>query len=427
MKYIIFTSFILFLTISESLCDDYKLYFENIGRTKHTIGANVNPLLILDVDSVELKDRKVTVVLPRGIKIIDKGFTRTFFAGFETGVFSRFIWVLYLNYKSDTTYLIPDVNCNLDFSDDKIYFLRADKPEVFIEIPNSTFENARFKYKIEKVNYRNEESRKPIENYHTRTDRSKGFITEHSDYWIDETRLNINSCDTIIDGNKVQLGLMDWNCNGLYDDIDSLTKDNFLSDRFLVGDYKVDTISSNLIGGSSKYANNALLEINRKVYEIKHIDKYGKYAIISATDKVSTKLKLYDSLPPLQFRLFDKSEADLQKILDNDKYNLINVWGIWCKPCIEKMPDMIRIDSSFSNKIKIINLHGNLDEIKYFDKIINKSNKLGVTWTSGFLTNEIKKKLYIDHFPQMILIDKSGKIIDFDINLKNLEKLLDTY
>ena len=416
---------LLIFAISETICEDYKLYFENKNRTKYINSANTNPMFILDVDSVDAGNKIVPIKLPEGIDIIDKGFTRTFFTGCDSGVFSRFIMILYVNYKSDTTYIFPDFNCNLDFTDDKLYMITDKQKEVFIEIPNSTFPEGKFRYKIEKVNYRNEESRKSIEDYHTRTDPSKGFITEHSDYWIGETRLNTKSCDTIIDGYEVQLGLMDWNCNGLYDDIDTVSKDNFNSDRFLVGDYLVDTISSDLRGGSAKYATDGRIEINKKVYKIKHIDKYGNYAIISKTDEISTKLKVREPVPPLEFRLFDSTMTDLQKVLDKDKYNLVNVWGLWCKPCIEKMPEMVRLDSLYRNKIKIINIHGNMDESKMFRKIINTSEKLGVTWTSGFLTNEIKKQLYIDKFPQMILIDKSGKIIDFDVNLKNLKSLLE--
>lgn len=427
MRYV-FLQLVLFINIYTISAQEYTVYFENLSRTKNTISANTNPLFILDTDTLQIRDITYKIKLPNDIEITDAGFTRTYFAGRNDGIFNRFIWVLYLNYKSDTTIIIPDINCNLDFTDDnKRYYSSDYEPFCIMELTNSEDNSAIFRYKIQKATYRSQDSRKAIEDYHSRTDRNQGFITENIDYWINETRLNIHSCDTIIDNKKIQLALHDYDCNGFYNDIDSTSADNRTSDRFLVGYYGSDTISSHLYGGSTKISDDANIEIGNKLFKIIEVDKLGRYAKIQKTDIVSNLIKIGDTIPSMKVKMFDKQVMDLKNLLSSDRVNVINIWGIWCKPCLEKMPHLAEFYSKNSEKVNLINLHGNMDDEIYFEKIVKRSEELGVNWISGFLNNEIKSKLYIEQFPQLIIIGNDGRVMDFNISFSNLQKLIDSF
>jgi len=47
----------------------------------------------------------------------------------------------------------------------------------------------------------------------------------------------------------------------------------------------------------------------------------------------------------------------LKPILDkrNDTIYLVNFWATWCKPCVQEMPDLLRVNQKFKNgKFKMI-------------------------------------------------------------------------
>tara|TARA_Y100000590_G_scaffold159298_1_gene182755 strand:- start:60 stop:590 length:531 start_codon:yes stop_codon:yes gene_type:complete len=118
------------------------------------------------------------------------------------------------------------------------------------------------------------------------------------------------------------------------------------------------------------------------------------------------------------------------KNLDNEKVNLkdyknsliiLNFWATWCKPCIDEMPSLnrLQINNKFKN-LKVIPINvGQESKIKS----INFFKKLNIDNLEIFFDDSLNlpKKFSLRGLPTSILINKNGQIfarivgsIDFD-------------
>jgi hypothetical protein len=417
-------------SISSLYCQEIKLFFENKLRLSDEFGENTTPLyfltfdtLVVKTDTIPAHNRLIPVRLPDMKNCTDTGFFKEYFTGSGNYAFQRTIAFLVGNYKEETTYIWADFNNNLDFTDDNAKFtISKANPYIYISIPNSKTPEGKFVYKFRKKTYEDSISRNKIRGYYYNDNSAKGFVTTECDYWIGVTRQNILSCDTVIDGKKVQIGIMDWNCNGLYNDIDSVSEDNFSSDRILVGNYGSGIISYKPSAGAVQMLPETLIPINGIVYRLKDIDPAGKDLVMEKTDKTYEILKVGDGLPDLKFNLANGQETSLGEQIVKGKYNLIDIWGFWCKGCVIAIPKLKSLDSLYSGKLNIIGLHDSESNRKTALSTIEKNN---LTWTQGFLTAEIEKKLLSSGgFPYYVLIGPHGKILKFDTTIKEVEEIL---
>jgi hypothetical protein len=423
--FFVFLSFIFNFAASEEL----TLYLNNLHRLPREHSENTSPLYFLTFDTLRVKkdtiashDIFVPVKLPDMKHSTDTAFFKEFFTGWENSVFGRETMFLVGNYKSDTTYIWADLNNNLDFTDDNTFFMITnDNPDIYIGLPNSKNPEGKFLYKFGKKRYEDTLLRNRVREHFYNDDKKKRFITTECDYWIAVTRLNILSCDTIVDGKKVQIGLMDWNCNGLFNDIDTISEDNFHSDRILIGIYGNGIISDRLSAGAVVILPETLIPINGNIYQIVEVEPAGKFIKIKKTDKTYQILKKGDLLPDLEFTLFNNEKTSLRKQIVSGKYNLIDIWGFWCKGCILAISKLKILDSIYSDKLNIIGLHDNESSKKLANQTVKKYD---IKWTLGYLTSEIEKKLLSSGgFPYYVLVDKEGKILKFDTGLDEVEEI----
>ena len=113
-----------------------------------------------------------------------------------------------------------------------------------------------------------------------------------------------------------------------------------------------------------------------------------------------------DKLPVLQF---DNTEFDLMK----QGYNLVlvNFWATWCKPCVEEMPSLDKLQSLFDpQELKIITVATGRNNKKTIAKFF--SNQMIVNLENfrdpkGFLAT----KLGIFGLPASIIISSDGNEI----------------
>ena len=115
------------------------------------------------------------------------------------------------------------------------------------------------------------------------------------------------------------------------------------------------------------------------------IEKSGKYMVIVETDKKSKALQVGEVVPDLQVKLIDGSKKMLHDLLKPGKYNLLDFWGTWCKPCIKQTPKLLRLDSLYGTKLNIIALAHN-DKKKNIEAYISKHN---IPWINGYSNIEI--------------------------------------
>ena len=415
--------FILLITgITFSKAKEIKLYFQNFERMTSYDDGTIKPIYFINFDTLNIDKKIYPIILPNLKNVKDTAFTKIFFTGWQDSPFPRQSLLLIANYKSDSVLIWADLNNNLNFVDDSAFFyISKTNPYIKIGFPNSQNPKCKFIYKISKTVYSDSVGKKNFNDYFYNDDSKKGFITTNCDYWLTFQRLNILSCDTIIDGTKVQIGLMDWNCNGTYNDIDTVTKIHWNSDRILIGKYGSEIISYHPSDGAVILPNK-LLNINNHYFQITAIDEEGKYIKIKPTDKKPDLLQVGDNVPDFKFSLLNGQKTSFTTQIVKGKYNLIDLWSIGCKGCVLAIPILKRLDSLYSKKLNIISLHYWQTDRNYIQKYIKKKK---VSWINGILTAEIVNQLRSSGgIPYYVLIDPKGKIFQFNTNLKKVEKIL---
>jgi thiol-disulfide isomerase/thioredoxin len=94
---------------------------------------------------------------------------------------------------------------------------------------------------------------------------------------------------------------------------------------------------------------------------------------------------------------------------------LIDFWATWCGPCMQEMPNVLKIYQEFHGKgLEIIGI--SLDEKRSaLNQVIKKQN---IPWPQYFdgkgWDNPIVQKFGIDSIPRMWLVNKKGMVVDLD-------------
>lgn len=145
---------------------------------------------------------------------------------------------------------------------------------------------------------------------------------------------------------------------------------------------------------------------------IEHAIKNPKYA--------KGLKKLYRSLQKFQaghsapdFKLVDTRDSAYTLKDFHGKYLLIDVWGVYCGPCIKELPTLKEIEAEFHGG-NITFIAVNLDGTK--DAWIKRVKDLSLDGLQCMATNgwesEFQKAYEIDQVPTFILIDREGRFID---------------
>jgi|GEM_PF-2314633 len=117
-----------------------------------------------------------------------------------------------------------------------------------------------------------------------------------------------------------------------------------------------------------------------------------------------------------KFKIVGDKEFSLKEA--QGKVTLINLWGVWCIPCIKEMPELVKMEEEYGDKgFQIIGLNvgdadGNtetVENIEGFRKKQNLNYKLG--WVDRSVLGEFYKLARISAVPQSFLINRSGKLV----------------
>lgn len=179
------------------------------------------------------------------------------------------------------------------------------------------------------------------------------------------------------------------------------------------------------------------------------VDSFSKYGfhkgypgdlpLFSKKVKASPCFKNFEKILSLEnstdvggnFPEIDFSTGDRITTTDfaNYKITLIDYWSTSCKPCIQELPELVKLYEKY--KDRGVNFISVADEkiqqrmdlaVKIF-----KENK--VSWKNYFDTNkEFTKKLNAAGYPLFILVDQNGKIVSRELGgQETLEAILEQH
>jgi thiol-disulfide isomerase/thioredoxin len=137
----------------------------------------------------------------------------------------------------------------------------------------------------------------------------------------------------------------------------------------------------------------------------------------STANANSATAKNIDS-PPMSAAIM-KAEI---KAIDGDNFKLedkkgkvilVNLWAIYCQPCIAEMPELVALQDKYrGNNFEIIGLDSNdeetPDDIREFAKKMKLNYQLG--YADARMMNDFLKVTKFGGIPQSYLIDREGRL-----------------
>jgi thiol-disulfide isomerase/thioredoxin len=102
-------------------------------------------------------------------------------------------------------------------------------------------------------------------------------------------------------------------------------------------------------------------------------------------------------------------------IFAKKKLTVVNVWGTFCGPCIEEMPELEAWSKKLSDDVQIIGIVGDIDgekDTKHLSLAKKIIKKAGVSFTNLIMNDDFKELMDgIIGFPTTFLVDQSGTIV----------------
>lgn len=114
----------------------------------------------------------------------------------------------------------------------------------------------------------------------------------------------------------------------------------------------------------------------------------------------------------LKFSAKDVEGNDIdESIFKDNKLTVINLWGTFCSPCIEEMPDLQKLQDDYKDKIKVI---GMVDSTETSDQVKQVLKEKNITYTNIIANKELSEQLIhkFDYVPATLFVNSEGKIVD---------------
>ncbi len=123
------------------------------------------------------------------------------------------------------------------------------------------------------------------------------------------------------------------------------------------------------------------------------------------------------------------------EIFGQSDLTVVNIWGTFCGPCIEEMPELAQLAEKYNGKVQFLGIVGDvdgLDDTEHLELAKTITEKAGVKFTNLVINDDFKDFMDgIIGFPTTIFVDKFGNIVgdpivgsDIDGTEKNIESML---
>jgi len=128
-----------------------------------------------------------------------------------------------------------------------------------------------------------------------------------------------------------------------------------------------------------------------------------------AADAVRFDLRQGAQLPDFSFTDFDGKTRKLSEL--RGKYVLLDFWATWCLPCVEELPNLLKVYEEYAPRgFEIVGMDN--DEDLAAARAIVSAQKL--PWpqaTPASIDTLIEKQFRVRRFPTAILLDPEGRVV----------------
>lgn len=107
---------------------------------------------------------------------------------------------------------------------------------------------------------------------------------------------------------------------------------------------------------------------------------------------------------------------------------IVDFWASWCGPCRREMPNLVKINNKYRDKgLGIVGVSLDNDEAQWKSAVKDMNmNWVQLSDLQGW-HNAVAVKYGISSIPFMIIVDKTGKILQSDLRGEELETFVDNY
>lgn len=145
------------------------------------------------------------------------------------------------------------------------------------------------------------------------------------------------------------------------------------------------------------------------------------YVVDNISDKVlsmrpvklsPTGLGVVNSIAPELSGKDVLTQQDYSLEKQRGNYIIVDFWGTWCQPCINALPDLVKLHKKYPS-VKILSVA--YDKKEDIGKLIGMIKKQELSWNHLFVDRKnpgsILKDYQIGTYPTTLLIDPNGKIL----------------
>ncbi|MET0634809.1 MAG: TlpA disulfide reductase family protein [Chitinophagaceae bacterium] len=141
-------------------------------------------------------------------------------------------------------------------------------------------------------------------------------------------------------------------------------------------------------------------------------------ALFKVKEYKSIRLMTAKGLPAPAFNLFDSTGKEYTLDSFKGKIIYLDVWASWCSPCIGQFPPAKKLEEKYRGNNNLLFLSASIDATRegWINKGLKKHTPPGLQlWAGvGGWDSQFSKDYFVRGIPKYILIDKEGRIINFD-------------